>query len=1078
MENEIKITLPLIKDVNKKVGGNSIVRILLPSITINVKFTSKQDDIFKYFTNLEHPLDYIYITTKKKKPDELSDCFLLHINKSDMSEIDEETELSWIDFPLIHKDSSNLSDWTNKFIFKNEDKTSDVKGLRKPQIGALHAVSAYLYGEKPFSPATVVLPTGTGKTETMLSLFFYHKLDKLLILVPSNALRKQLSNKFITLGCLPEFGITPTLSPYPKVAIITAGIKQREAKEIIINSNVIIATPNILNASNQSEAKILFDGCNALFVDEAHHISAHSWDNVRQNFLEKPVVQFTATPFRNDGKNLGGKIIYNYTLGSAQKDGYFKKISLSTVEEYIEADKDASIASKAIAILRKDLDDGYDHLLMARVSTQLRAEEIFNTYRDVARDLNPVIIHSGLSQRDIRDRLERLIERKAKIAICVDMLGEGFDLPNLKIAAIHDHHKSLAITLQFIGRFTRISHKFKIGDASVIVNIADPNVEKELQNLYSQDSNWDQILKRLSEETISKEIRLQELVESLKSKGDLYKQISLWNLRPSFSVMLFKANCKEWNPELVLNILPKLEQSWHSISEDRRILMVLGVRTSPIRWGNFKDVNDINHLILIIYYNEDSGNLSVYSNDYLFFRIEKLIENLTNSTSEQVSGTRVFQVLNNVQYPLVLNLGSSTTGAISFTQFFGPNVSDGLTDIEKKSATLSNIAIMGYEDGNKILWGCSQRKGKIWSPKAGSILEWKEWVDSTWSKINEEDLDEHNITREFLRPVKIKSTYEENPVSIQWGEYLQTRFEENVTLSFGKDNFNLYDIDLKVSKENGYINTHIISPKNHTIYKIDISEEHTGGYDYELLSGEEIKFTIGSNRELYFRELMYQDPIVIHYIDGSFTYNCYLVKVSNEINFFDSSDLISYNWGSNLTKESMGKERNKNTVQHKTFTIIKDSYDIIINDDESGEAADLVCIKEYDDHILLSLYHCKFSATEKPGARLQDLYEVCGQAQRSIRWKHTGMNFLFKHIKKREEKWRRYGYSRFLVGDMPKIQYIRELSRTKPLKFKVTIVQPGIKKETISDEMLRLLGSTKTFIKKTTMAELIVLSSD
>ncbi|WP_346763412.1 hypothetical protein [Escherichia sp. E4694] len=37
------------------------------------------------------------------------------------------------------------------------------------------------------------------------------------------------------------------------------------------------------------------------------------------------------------------------------------------------------------------------------------------------------------------------------------MLGEGYDLPNLKIAALHDHHKSLAVTLQFIGRFTRVN---------------------------------------------------------------------------------------------------------------------------------------------------------------------------------------------------------------------------------------------------------------------------------------------------------------------------------------------------------------------------------------------------------------------------------------------------------------------------------------------------------------------------------------------------------------------------------------------------------------------------------------------
>ena len=44
---------------------------------------------------------------------------------------------------------------------------------------------------------------------------------------------------------------------------------------------------------------------------------------------------------------------------------------------------------------------------------------------------------------------------KSLIAVCVDMLGEGFDLPELKIAAFHDIRKILAVTLQLAGRFMR-----------------------------------------------------------------------------------------------------------------------------------------------------------------------------------------------------------------------------------------------------------------------------------------------------------------------------------------------------------------------------------------------------------------------------------------------------------------------------------------------------------------------------------------------------------------------------------------------------------------------------------------------
>jgi hypothetical protein len=54
--------------------------------------------------------------------------------------------------------------------------------------------------------------------------------------------------------------------------------------------------------------------------------------------------------------------------------------------------------------------------------------------------------------------------------ICVDMLGEGFDLPELKIAAFHDIRKSLAVTLQLAGRFTRF--RPDLGEATFIANIA------------------------------------------------------------------------------------------------------------------------------------------------------------------------------------------------------------------------------------------------------------------------------------------------------------------------------------------------------------------------------------------------------------------------------------------------------------------------------------------------------------------------------------------------------------------------------------------------------------------------------
>jgi len=55
-----------------------------------------------------------------------------------------------------------------------------------------------------------------------------------------------------------------------------------------------------------------------------------TWKEIKLKFevAEKPVLLFTATPFRNDGGRIEGEIIYNYPLSLAQRDRYYEKINL------------------------------------------------------------------------------------------------------------------------------------------------------------------------------------------------------------------------------------------------------------------------------------------------------------------------------------------------------------------------------------------------------------------------------------------------------------------------------------------------------------------------------------------------------------------------------------------------------------------------------------------------------------------------------------------------------------------------------------------------------------------------------
>jgi hypothetical protein len=291
----------------------------------------------------------------------------------------------------------------------------------------------------------------------------------------------------------------------------------------------------------------------------------------------------------------------------------------------------------------------------------------------------------------------------SRIVVCVDMLGEGVDLPNLKIAALHDTHKSLAVTLQFIGRITRKGANASIGGAIVVTNIADPEAEKKLGNLYAEGADWDKLIKRLSEERVEQELRLQDVVRGLKSKGTLHAQLSLWNLRPRLSTQIYRTSCAQWFPAEYAQVLKAKDQTWYALDESQNLLVAVVHREDQVDWGNYQTLEETSYHLLVVWWDKSNNALFIYASDYEALRSEQLVKIITGDKSTLLAGTPIFQILNNVELPLAKSLGSSRVGAISFTSYFGPNVTEGLASIEKAESELNNIACLGYEDGDRVL---------------------------------------------------------------------------------------------------------------------------------------------------------------------------------------------------------------------------------------------------------------------------------------------------------------------------------------------------------------------------------------
>lgn len=536
----------------------------------------------------------------------------------------------------ISNPSAVLNSWTNNFKLIREDESLKIDGLRNPQVGAYFAVLAHWTFSKEI--ATVVLPTGTGKTETMLSLYTSEKLEKLLIIVPTDPLRTQISEKFLELGLLKQFGILNSSCKHPVVGTVKSKFNSdQEFKLFIEKCNVIVATASILSRLNTDKIEELRKKVSHIFIDEAHHSEADSWSKIRKYFTEKPIIQFTATPFRNDNKKVDGKIIYNYPLRKAQIEGYFKPITFKKLYEY--SNKDYQLAAEGLKQLKLDRIK-YPHILLARVATKHRADEIFEIYKEYESEFRIVKIHSGLTAKEKKDAQMKIQKLEADIIICVDMLGEGFDLPNLKIAVFHDIRQSLPVTLQFVGRFTRTKFDQELGGATMIANLADLNVSTELEDLYASDPDWNLILPILSEGKTQKEIDLYNFIQGFKDNEDF--PINVQSVKPALSTVIYKNHTTSWFPANYKKGISSPESYdliRHNLNSAEKILFILTARRVASEWINNEAITDLQWNYYVVHWDTMLNLLFIHSSDNSTLHTE-LAKSIIGDNAELIDGNK------------------------------------------------------------------------------------------------------------------------------------------------------------------------------------------------------------------------------------------------------------------------------------------------------------------------------------------------------------------------------------------------------------------------------------------------------
>ena len=191
-----------------------------------------------------------------------------------------------------------------------------------------------------------------------------------------------------------------------------------------------------------------------IIFDEAHHAKAKTWTRIIDKFSDVPMVGLTATPNRLDGKPLG--YIFDKIVQGVSNDWLIKNEYLSTYDYYAPPVLDMQFKTRGADY---DLDAFTAELLKSKIYGNIK--KYINPQRKTIIYCPSIKFSQALSQKigathfdgsTPKKERERIVqdfkEGKIRILSNVDLIGEGFDVPDCDTVILLRPTMSLSLYIQ------------------------------------------------------------------------------------------------------------------------------------------------------------------------------------------------------------------------------------------------------------------------------------------------------------------------------------------------------------------------------------------------------------------------------------------------------------------------------------------------------------------------------------------------------------------------------------------------------------------------------------------------------
>lgn len=959
---------------------------------------------------------------------------------------------------------------------------ADGDGLRHAQIAAAHAIALHFWAA-PSRPALVVMPTGSGKTAVMILASLLLRPSRVLVIAPSRLLRDQLVEKFAALAPLREVGALAIDAECPTVTPQDGRVTDESGWEALRSAHVVVTLPHSSSpgiAEVVSPPADLFD---LVLVDEAHHAPAPIYRALMDAFPAARKVLFTATPFRRDEQEVPGDVVFTYHLRQAREDGVFGRLRYVPVNvpgESTQPERDEAVARAAAMKLIQDREAGLDHRILIRASSRERADELLDVYKKAtALDLRRV--HSGLSQKFVSGVIDDLRAGTIDGVIAVDMLGEGFDLPQLKVAALHARHRSLAITLQFIGRFARTSKEKNLGEATFFA--VPDEIKKDAEDLYVPGAEWNEIVETLSREQIEGEKDAREFARTFaltapedgedeedddNREYDELSEEDAWRLlrtlNPYFHVKVYDALATpKLNAPLV--VPPGLTPLMTRHSKKHEAVVWIGRQRGVAPWTTHEEWIDVQHELFMLVHVPSEKLLFVFASRRHNSVYDGLVTSVLGDQHRRLPTNEVNRVLHGIVGPEFFSVGMRNRagagggGAESYRMLAGRSADRALRAADGKTYNQGHGFCRGVENGEAVTIGYSS-SSKVWANRYGSIDEFVAWMRMIAVKLRRQDalvtgsgIDNLPVARRIaqfghsvVHADLPHSVYESGGLFVRANGTESAFHDLSVVVTAQTAttvDFSLTGVGIALPFGLSLGRTPLIAPS--TAASRAATARHGAEGDDEPLADY-----LNEHRPVFYLENLAR-------VDGDEQQDPPGRTVPEPI----VRQITGVDWSKQGVDPFLEKppatKKGRSLFEYVEQLLLGSSAKVVFLDDGAGEIADYVAVEDIGGKVVVQLFHCKAAGgTSVPNQRIADLYEVVGQAVKCRRY--LDCRRLAEQLAHRVTLTR----SKFCRGNLSDVSSL--LKDPSRVLFQVVVVQPSIGTDP-SEAICRLLEAADAYLR-------------